>query len=108
MDNLLKIDYVAQTRAMLGPFNFDEEPEGLESHRELRDMVELEDGSSYKGEWLPSTVIITRDSMNLGPNGVREGRGILIWPDGSIYEGWIKGNQAHGKGRLIHAEGYVY
>jgi hypothetical protein len=32
--------------------------------------------------------------------------GVLIWPDGSIYEGWWKNNRANGLGRLIHAERY--
>jgi hypothetical protein len=28
--------------------------------------------------------------------------------DGSVYEGWWKNNMAHGKGRLINADGDIY
>ncbi len=33
---------------------------------------------------------------------------MLLWPDGSKYEGYFKNNMAHGRGRLIHANGEVY
>lgn len=39
---------------------------------------------------------------------VRTGKGVLIWPDGSKYEGYFKNNKANGRGRLIHANGEVY
>jgi hypothetical protein len=39
---------------------------------------------------------------------VREGKGKQIWPDGSMYEGWLRDNKANGIGRLIHADGDVY
>ena len=39
---------------------------------------------------------------------VRCGKGKQIWPDGSMYEGWLQDNKANGKGRLIHADGDVY
>jgi hypothetical protein len=38
----------------------------------------------------------------------REGWGVRRWTDGSIYEGWFKADQACGRGRLIHADGYTY
>ena len=38
----------------------------------------------------------------------RAGKGKMIWPDGSMYEGWWKENKANGEGRLIHADGSVY
>ncbi len=31
-----------------------------------------------------------------------------IWPDGSMYEGWLQDSKANGFGRLIHADGDVY
>ena len=58
-------------------------------------MVELENHARYEGEW-----IVGRD--------IRQGKGMQIWPDGSMYEGWWKDNKASGKGRLIHADGDVY
>ena len=39
---------------------------------------------------------------------IRQGKGIQIWPDGSMYEGYWADNKANGKGRLIHADGDVY
>lgn len=41
----------------------------------MRELVVLENGARYIGEWL------------VGQN-VREGRGMQVWPDGSIYEGY--------------------
>ena len=32
----------------------------------------------------------------------------MIWPDGSIYEGWWHDDKANGRGRLISADGDVY
>jgi hypothetical protein len=43
-----------------------------------------------------------------GYDRVREGFGVQRFMDGSIYEGWFKGDRAHGKGRLIHTDGYIY
>ena len=41
-------------------------------------------------------------------SNTRQGQGVQIWPDGSMYEGWWKDNKANGKGRLIHADGDIY
>lgn len=40
--------------------------------------------------------------------GVRSGRGILIYPDGSYYEGYWRKNARHGKGRYIYYNGDAY
>jgi hypothetical protein len=61
----------------------------------MKDQVQLENGARYQGEWLLGTQ-------------VRQGTGIQIWPDGSMYEGWWVDNKANGKGRLIHADGDIY
>ena len=39
---------------------------------------------------------------------MRQGRGMLIWKDGSKYEGYWKNDMTDGKGRLIHSDGDVY
>ena len=62
---------------------------------EKRPMMVLENSARYEGEWLIGTQI-------------RQGRGIQVWPDGSMYEGYWMDNKANGKGRLIHADGDVY
>jgi len=63
--------------------------------REQRELVALENGARYAGEWLVG-------------QSVREGRGMQVWPDGSIYEGYWKASKTTGHGRLIHADGDVY
>jgi len=39
---------------------------------------------------------------------LKEGIGIQVFADGSIYEGQWKNSKPHGKGRLIHIDGDVY
>ena len=38
---------------------------------------------------------------------IREGKGTLIEPDGSMYEGWFMDNKYHGNGRMIRPDGTV-
>ena len=56
--------------------------------------MELENGGIYFGQW--------------SDRGMRHGRGILKWSDGSKFEGNWKDDKANGKGRLIHADGDLY
>ena len=79
-----------------GPFIYgDSEFEAKLGEREQRDQQTLKSESVYLGEWL------------VGKN-IREGRGIQVWPDGSLYEGYWQNNQANGTGRLLHKDGDVY
>lgn len=39
---------------------------------------------------------------------LREGPGIITWPDNTRYEGEWRNDKAEGKGRLYHADGDVY
>jgi hypothetical protein len=55
----------------------------------------LENGAKYKGQW------------NIDSNE-RDGRGVQVCVDGSMYEGHWKRDKANGRGRLIHADGDVY
>ena len=64
-------------------------------NKEDRPEETLENAARYKGEWLVGT-------------NIRQGRGMQVWPDGSMYEGYWRDNKANGKGRLIHADGDVY
>jgi len=41
-------------------------------------------------------------------NGVRDGFGSQMWPDGSRYEGYWKYDKANGQGKLVHADGDIY
>jgi len=39
---------------------------------------------------------------------IRDGYGVMVWPDGSKYEGAWSGNKANGYGKLAHADGDIY
>jgi len=80
----------------LGPFEYDDSVllnDGVT--RENRSLTLLDNKTRYEGQWNTKT-------------NERDGMGVLIWPDGSIYEGFWKHNKANGKGRLIHADRDVY
>ena len=54
----------------------------------------LDDGNEYEGEW--------------SEEGKRDGRGVLFWVDGGIYEGYWANGMCNGLGRMIHADGDIY
>ncbi|EGR34336.1 hypothetical protein IMG5_015740 [Ichthyophthirius multifiliis] len=56
-------------------------------------IIHMKNGGQYEGEW---------------KNGMREGKGKHIWPDGSFYNGEWKEDKAHGYGKLIHVDGDIY
>lgn len=86
------------TEEKLGPFNYERdappasELAGLELIK--RQPYELDNGAIYEGQW-------TKE-------GLRHGRGVQVWKDGSKYEGYWKNDMANGRGRLIHSDGDVY
>ena len=59
-----------------------------------RGPVEIENGAIYTGDW--------------NSDNQRYGKGLQIWKDGSVYEGFWLNDKANGRGRLIHANGDVY
>ena len=64
----------------LGPFEYDTaEEEKLYGKRELREKVSIADEGIYIGEWLVGST-------------VRQGRGIMIYKERSIYEGYWLNN----------------
>jgi hypothetical protein len=81
-------------RETLEPFDFEPRPEDDGVIVIQRPLMSLENGAQYEGEW---------DEM-----GLKHGRGLQIWADGSLYEGYWKADKANGRGRLIHADGDVY
>lgn len=67
---------------------------------ESKDLIKkpvgiLENGSRYEGQWNVKS-------------GKREGFGVQVWADGSMYEGMFYHDRVNGKGRLIHANGDYY
>lgn len=65
---------VLEMRENHGPFPYRKD---TNSKLETRTMATLENGAKYLGEW------------NKRENK-REGRGIQVWADGSMYEGYWK------------------
>jgi len=55
-----------------------------------------EESAIYSGQML-------RDSSN-----VKQGYGIMRWPDGTVYEGLWDNNLYNGRGKLYHASGDLY
>ena len=82
------------TEKKLGAFVYDVAQSESDGKLEERGPFELDNGAIYIGQW--------------SKDGVRHGRGVQIWPDGSKYEGYWKEDMANGRGRLIHADGDVY
>ena len=76
--------------------------------------VAFEDGIVYIGQWKllsPKSVVsseLTSSYIIEGIEAIRHGKGKQIWPEGSIYEGFWRDDQADGFGRLIHADGDYY
>ena len=96
MDLLSKLSPVVKaTRDKIGPFEYDEFPIQDTVKRIKKDPVMLENGAWYEGEWNEET-------------NERDGKGVQVWPDSSIYEGNRCNGEANGKGRLIKADGNVY
>jgi hypothetical protein len=62
---------------------------------ELRPPVTIDKGSQYLGTWLMGTE-------------TRHGKGIIVFPEGAVYEGQIKDNRATGFGRHVSATGEIY
>lgn len=83
-----------ETEERLGPFVFDKPESPRQKDVVTRGPYELDNGAIYHGQW-------TKE-------GLREGKGIQLWKDGSKYEGYWKNDQANGYGRLIHADGDCY
>lgn len=49
---------------------------------------------TYEGEW--------------NSEGEKHGRGVQIWDNGTIYEGYWYHDKPHGRGRIVHHNGDVY
>src|SRR6056300_1660644 len=85
---------VMQIRSELPPFEYNPAPADDGVEKVLKDNIKLESGAEYEGEW--------------DLEGRKHGKGVQIWVDGSLYEGYWKNDKANGRGRLIHADGDVY
>ena len=77
-----------------GPYKFDNKIKE-NPNRTLKGPISMEDNAIYYGY------------IDLETNE-RDGYGVMIWPDGSRYDGTWEHNLANGNGRLIHADGDIY
>lgn len=55
----------------------------------------MENGAIYQGEWDKRT-------------NLRDGRGIVVWENGTRYDGFFLRGKANGRGRIVHVDGDVY
>jgi hypothetical protein len=78
----------------MGPFIYDPLP-SYDGTQRVYKTQETESGSKYSGEF---------DIVN----GLMDGRGKIIEPDGTIYEGYWRKGMKNGRGRLIYTNGDVY
>ena len=70
----------------LPPFVYCQDAENSK-HLEIRKLIIEESGAIYLGQWDFKA-------------SKREGMGIQVWIDGSMYEGYWSNNMFNGKGRL--------
>ena len=66
---------VMQIRQSLEPFDYEPVPEDDGVVRERRPNTVLDTGAEYEGDWNVE-------------EGKKDGQGIQIWVDGSLYEGY--------------------
>ena len=74
-------NFVKKIHNELPPFKFIDYPSDG-TKRVFRKKEMLHNGIEYEGEW--------------NDKGEKDGRGIQVWPDGSIYEGHWKKGKANG------------
>ena len=55
----------------------------------------LPDDCKYVGEWKTDSA---------AGEGLRQGKGMLMWPDGAVYQGYFFKNGRHGFGRMIYPQ----
>lgn len=80
------------------PFHQADEPEPSwydPQQVEERPAFTRNSGCVYTGEWRKGT-------------DVKEGRGLLEWPDGSVYRGWFQNSKRNGFGKMISVKGIIY
>ena len=75
--------------------------------RQFRPATQIGNGGTYLGEWYLN-ILVKQYIIKIRIGSSRQGKGVQIWPDGSIYEGYWRDNQANIKGRLIHSDGDIY
>lgn len=78
-------------------------------------LVKISKGVYYQGEWKNQKrsglgFLVEKDGSKYIGNfkdGLKDGKGRLIWPNGDYYEGGFKNNEIHGKGKIFATDGSV-
>lgn len=65
----------------------------MKKPRETRDKHKYDNGAVYSGEWR---------------GNIRDGKGVMTWPDKSKYEGQWHADHAHGTGKFVYSNGDIY
>ena len=63
-------------------------------------MVDADGMASYTGQWIVEEA--------KGRGSLRWGRGMQVWPDGSVYEGYWENDHTNGHGRKVYGDGSYY
>jgi len=61
----------------------------------IPEVVQLPGKELYLGEWTVEEDFFKRRKL-------RQGRGQLLWPDGTYYQGFFLKDKSEGFGRLVH------
>ena len=94
LDEIAAYKLIIQARQQSEPFDYEPSPPPDGVKRVKRPITIDRNGSKYHGEW---------DEL-----GRKDGKGIRIWPDGSLYEGYWKADLKHGRGRFLWPDGDIY
>ena len=85
---------VYKLHSSLDPFNYAPFPPMDDRELIVKDIINFRNGRSYEGEW--------------DLNETQHGRGVKLYEDGAIHEGYWRGSKRNGRGRTIFADGQVY
>ncbi len=93
-DNFDPSEKALETYDQMGPFQFKSSANANGNILNIL-IAQYDNDSFYRGQWNKLS-------------NQREGQGILIWPDGEIYEGHWMNDERNGSGRFIEADGGFY
>lgn len=98
--NAMKVDTMnrladagAKAEEQKGPFKVRYIDDNINNGAPMLGPYQYEEGETYFGQYF---------------NGMKHGKGRMIWPDGSIYEGQWLNDKRHGKGRIVYSQGDMY
>ena len=94
LDEIAAYKLIIQARQQSEPFDYEPSPPPDGVKRVKRPITTDRFGNKYYGEW---------DEL-----GRKDGKGIQLYTNDSLYEGYWKEDKRNGRGRLIYDKGNVY